>query len=149
MADVHDKKTRSYNMSMVRNKNTKPEELVRKYLFAQGLRYRKNDKRYPGHPDIVLPKYKAVIFVHGCFWHMHKDCQRAKLPASNVEFWKKKLSTNVERDAKEKAELEALGWRVFIVWECQLKKAIREQTLSTLYQKITGTPQLISDQHYQ
>lgn len=149
MADVHDKKTRSYNMSMVRNKNTKPEELVRKYLFAQGLRYRKNDKRYPGHPDIVLPKYKAVIFVHGCFWHMHKGCQRAKLPASNIEFWKKKLSTNVKRDTKEKAELEALGWRVFIVWECQLKKTIREQTLSTLYQKITGTPQLFSDQHYQ
>ena len=149
MADVHDKKTRSYNMSRVRNKNTKPEELVGKYLFAQGLRYRKNDKRYPGHPDIVLPKYKTVIFVHGCFWHMHKNCQKAKLPTSHIEYWERKLTENVKRDAKEKAELEALGWRVFIVWECQLKKATREQTLSTLYQKIIGTPQLFSDQHYQ
>lgn len=140
MADVHDKMTRSFNMSQIHSKNTKPEEIVRKYLFAQGLRYRKNDKRYPGHPDIVLPKYKTVIFVHGCFWHLHKGCSRAKLPTSNVEFWRKKLSANAERDIKEKNELEAIGWRVLIVWECQLKKAIREQTLRKLYEQITGIP---------
>ena len=139
MADIHDKKTRSFNMSRIRNKNTKPEEIVRKYLFTHGLRYRKNDKRYPGHPDIVLPKYKTVIFVHGCFWHMHDGCARATLPASNIEFWNKKLTANVERDAKEKSELEAMGWRVFIVWECQLKKATREQTLHNLYEQITNT----------
>jgi len=140
MADVHDKMTRSFNMSQIHGKNTKPEEIVRKYLFAQGLRYRKNDKRYPGHPDIVLPKYKTVIFVHGCFWHLHKGCSRAKLPTSNVEFWRKKLSANAERDIKEKNELEAIGWRVLVVWECQLKKAIREQTLRKLYEQITGMP---------
>lgn len=139
MADVHDKKTRSFNMSQVRNKDTQPEEIVRKYLFSHGLRYRKNDKRYPGHPDIVLPKYKTVIFVHGCFWHMHDGCSRAKLPTSNIEFWEKKLRTNVARDAKEKSELEAMGWRVLIVWECQLKKATREQTLQNLYKQITNT----------
>lgn len=140
MADVHDKMTRSFNMSQIHGKNTKPEEIVRKYLFAQGLRYRKNDKRYPGHPDIVLPKYKTVIFVHGCFWHLHKGCSRAKLPTSNGEFWRKKLSANAERDIKEKNELEAIGWRVLVVWECQLKKAIREQTLRKLYEQITGMP---------
>lgn len=140
MADVHDKMTRSFNMSQIHGKNTKPEEIVRKYLFAQGLRYRKNDKRYPGHPDIVLPKYKTIIFVHGCFWHLHKGCSRAKLPTSNVEFWRKKLSANAERDIKEKNELEAIGWRVLVVWECQLKKAIREQTLRKLYEQITGMP---------
>ena len=127
-------------MSQIHGKNTKPEEIVRKYLFAQGLRYRKNDKRYPGHPDIVLPKYKTIIFVHGCFWHLHKGCSRAKLPTSNVEFWRKKLSANAERDIKEKNELEAIGWRVLVVWECQLKKAIREQTLRKLYEQITGMP---------
>lgn len=140
MADVHDKMTRSFNRSQIHSKNTKPEEIVRKYLFAQGLRYRKNDKRYPGHPDIVLPKYKTVIFVHGCFWHLHKGCSRAKLPTSNVEFWRKKLSANAERDIKEKNELEAIGWRVLVVWECQLKKAIREQTLRKLCEQITGMP---------
>ena len=140
MADVHDKMTRSFNMSQIHGKNTKPEEIVRKYLFAQGLQYRKNDKRYPGHPDIVLPKYKTIIFVHGCFWHLHKGCSRAKLPTSNVEFWRKKLSANAERDIKEKNESEAIGWRVLVVWECQLKKAIREQTLLKLYEQITGMP---------
>jgi len=127
-------------MSQIHGKNTKPEEIVRKYLFAQGLRYRKNDKRYPGHPDIVLPKYKTIIFVHGCFWHLHKGCSRAKLPTSNVELWRKKLSANAERDIKRKNELEAIGWRVLVVWECQLKKAIREQTLRKLYEQITGMP---------
>ena len=140
MADIHSKEIRSFNMSQIHSKNTKPEEIVRKYLFTQGLRYRKNDKRYPGHPDIVLPKYKTVIFVHGCFWHLHKGCPRSELPTSNVEFWRKKLNANTERDIREKNELEAMGWRVLIVWECQLKKAIREQTLRKLYEQITAMP---------
>lgn len=138
MSDIHDKKTRSFNMSQVRNRNTKPEEIVRKYLFARGLRYRKNDKRYPGHPDIVLPKYRTVIFVHGCFWHMHQGCSKATLPATNTDFWKNKLTSNSKRDAKEKVELETMGWQVLIVWECQLKKSVREETLSSLYKQITG-----------
>lgn len=124
-------------MSRIRSKNTKPEEIVRKYLFSRGLRYRKNDKRYPGHPDIILPKYHTVIFVHGCFWHMHEGCRYFVMPSSNVEFWSKKLNRNKERDAREQAELEEAGWRVLTIWECQLKKDYREKTLQNLYLTIT------------
>ena len=99
--DVHDKKTRSYNMSRIKGKNTKPEELVRKYLFSQGFRYRKNDKKLPGSPDIVLPKYKTVIFVNGCFWHGHKGCKHFVWPKSNEAFWKNKIETNIARDKKK------------------------------------------------
>ena len=98
--DNHDKKTRSYNMSMIRSKNTKPEELVRKYLFSQGFRYRKNVRKLPGCPDIVLPKYKTVIFVNGCFWHGHKDCKYFVWPKSNTEYWYQKIESNVKRDKK-------------------------------------------------
>ena len=136
MADVHSKETRSYNMSKIKGKDTKPEEMVRKYLFSKGLRYRKNDKRYPGHPDIVLPKYKTIVFVHGCFWHLHENCKYARLPSSNVEFWKAKLSGNKSRDEKVKSELESEGWTVFTVWECELKRDKRENTLQILYDKI-------------
>jgi DNA mismatch endonuclease Vsr len=97
MADVLSKEQRKYNMSRIRGKNTKPEELVRKYLFSKGLRYRKNDKRLPGQPDIVLPKYRTIVFVHGCFWHMHEGCRYFVLPATNTEFWKNKLEGNRER----------------------------------------------------
>ena len=100
--DVHDKKTRSYNMSQIKSKDTKPEEIVRKYLFKQGFRYRKNDKRLPGKPDIVLPKYKTVIFVNGCFWHEHEGCRYFVWPKSNTEFWKDKISKTVERDKRKK-----------------------------------------------
>lgn len=124
-------------MSRIRSKNTKPEEIVRKYLFSRGLRYRKNDKRYPGHPDIVLPKYHTVIFVHGCFWHMHEGCRYFVMPSSNVEFWSEKLNKNKERDAREQAELEEAGWRVLTIWECQLKKDYCEKTLQKLYCSIT------------
>ena len=139
MADVHSKEVRSYNMSRIRGKDTKPEELVRKYLFSKGLRYRKNDKRYPGHPDIVFPKYQTLVFVHGCFWHLHDNCKYAVMPKSNTEFWKKKLSGNRERDSQIKEALEKQGWHVIIVWECQLKKALREQTLKNLYDEIIKT----------
>ena len=128
--DVHDKKTRSYNMSRIKGKNTRPEELVRKYLFSQGFRYRKNDKRLPGSPDIVLPRYKTVIFVNGCFWHGHEGCRYFVWPESNKDFWKNKIETNIARDNKKTASLESMGWKVITVWECELKPKIREQTLS-------------------
>lgn len=130
--DVHDKKTRSYNMSQIKSKDTKPEESVRKFLFKQGFRYRKNDKRLPGKPDIVLPKYKTVIFVNGCFWHKHEGCRYFVWPKSNTEFWKDKISKTVERDEKKKLELLNLGWKVKVIWECELKSAVREETLQRI-----------------
>jgi len=132
MADVHSPETRSYNMSRIRGKNTKPEELVRKYLFAQGFRYRKNDARLPGKPDIVLPKYKTVIFVNGCFWHAHEGCRYFVWPKNNADFWKKKIGGNIERDAKNQRLLTKLGWKVIVVWECELKHSTAEDTLNAL-----------------
>ena len=136
MADNHSKEARSYNMSRIRSKDTKPEEIVRKYLFAQGFRYRKNDSRYPGKPDIVLPKYKTVIFVNGCFWHKHEGCKYFVWPKSNVEFWQKKILSNVTRDEQNYLILEKQGWNVIVVWECQLKKNICESTLKDLIMQI-------------
>ena len=130
--DVHDKETRSYNMSCIKGKNTKPEEIVRKYLFSQGFRYRKNDKRLPGTPDIVLPKYKTVIFVNGCFWHGHECCRYFVIPKTNTEFWTKKIETNRKRDIRKINDLQALGWKVIVVWECQLKKEKADITLNNL-----------------
>ena len=126
--DVHNKETRSYNMSRIKGRKTKPEEIIAKYLFSQGFRYRRNVKKLPGTPDIVLKKYKTVIFVNGCFWHMHEGCKYFVWPKDNSEFWKNKLLANKERDEKEKKEIEELGWKVIVVWECQLKKAERERT---------------------
>lgn len=134
--DVHDKKTRSYNMSQIKGKNTKSEELVRKYLFSQGFRYRKNDKRLPGSPDIVLPKYKTVIFINGCFWHGHRDCKYFVWPKSNVEFWRNKIYSNIERDIKKTKQLTKLGWKVIIVWECELKNDKLHDTLNQVIVKI-------------
>ena len=122
-------------MAAIRCKDTNPEEIVRKYLFAQGFRYRKNVRTLPGSPDIVLPKYKAVVFVHGCFWHMH-DCGRFHWPATNQEFWELKIRRNVERDEANKKQLEYMGWKVLIVWECELKKKDFEKTLNTLIAEI-------------
>ena len=136
MADVHSPETRSYNMSRIRGRNTKPEELVRKYLFAQGFRYRKNDARLPGKPDIVLPKYKTVIFVNGCFWHAHKGYRCIVWQKNNAEFWKKKIGGNIERDAKNQRLLTELGWRVIVVWECELKNSMTEYTLKSLVCRI-------------
>ena len=137
--DIHNKETRSYNMSCIKGKDTKPEEIVRKYLFSQRFRYRKNDKRLPGTPDIVLPKYKTVIFVNGCFWHGHKECKYFVWPKSNEEFWKDKLEKNVTRDKNEQEKIEKMGWHILIVWECQLKKKNKEQTLRELEEKIKNT----------
>ena len=135
MADTHTKEIRSMNMSHIRSTNSKPEEVVRKYLFSQGFRYRKNDKRLPGKPDIVLPKYKTVIFVNGCFWHKH-DCTRFVWPASNQEYWIPKILRNAERDKENYQILENSGWRVLVVWECELKKKVRDDTLKKLCQEI-------------
>lgn len=109
MADTVSKEKRSDIMSHVTGKETKPEIIVRKYLFARGLRYRKNVKRLPGTPDIVLPKYKTAVFVNGCFWHGHKGCKYSHLPSTNFEYWEKKIADNIERDERKKRELEGLG----------------------------------------
>lgn len=135
MADNHTKEIRSMNMSHIRSTNTKPEEKVRKYLFSKGLRYRKNVRTLPGKPDIVLKKYKTVVFVNGCFWHKH-DCGRFVMPASNTEYWEKKISGNVERDKTNTALLEEQGWRVIVIWECQLKKKVIDENLERLYTEI-------------
>lgn len=136
MADVHSKEIRSFNMSRIKGKNTKPEELVRKYLFAQGFRYRKNDAGLPGKPDIVLPKYKTVVFVNGCFWHHHEGCRYFKWPANNAEFWKEKIDRNVERDKMNHSLLVKLGWKVIDIWECRLKKNSFERTMEELVKRI-------------
>lgn len=136
--DVHDKKTRSYNMSQIKGKDTKPEEMVRKYLFAQGFRFRKNDKKLPGTPDIVLPKYKTVIFVNGCFWHGHEGCKYFVWPKSNPDFWKTKIETNISRDLKKIELLQSKGWRVITVWECELKPVNRDARYKKLIDEIGG-----------
>ncbi len=138
MADVHTPEQRSYNMSRIRNKNTKPEELVRKYLYAQGFRYRKNDARLPGKPDIVLPKYKTVIFVNGCFWHAHEGCKYFVWPKNNADFWKAKISGNVSRDLEKCKQLEQMGWRVIVVWECELKRSCQAETLKRVINMVRG-----------
>ena len=136
MADNHTKEIRSYNMSRIRSKNTKPEEMVRKYLFSQGFRYRKNDTRLPGKPDIVLPKYKTVIFVNGCFWHKHENCKYFVWPKTNEDFWRTKISANVSRDQENIKLLSELGWNVIVIWECELKKGLFDSTMKCLYKSL-------------
>lgn len=135
MADNHNKSQRSYNMSRIRATNTAPEEKVRKYLFSKGFRYRKNVRKLPGCPDIVLPKYKTVIFVNGCFWHKH-SCKRFVWPSSNQEYWHNKINGNVLRDEKNHSLLEAAGWNVVVVWECELKKQTFNDTIEKLISNI-------------
>ena len=125
-------------MSQIKSRDTKPEILVRKYLFAHGFRYRKNVKKLPGTPDIVLPKYKTVIFVNGCFWHGHEGCKKATIPATNTEFWRNKIARNIERDEEEKEDLEQMGYRVIIVWQCRLTAKLREDTLTQLIKDISS-----------
>jgi DNA mismatch endonuclease, patch repair protein len=129
MADVHDKKTRSYNMSRIKGKNTKPEMLVRKFLHANGFRYRLHVKDLPGKPDIVLPKYKTVIFVHGCFWHGHKDCKYFIVPKTRTEWWLTKINSNIVNDTKASKALKKEGWNIIYLWECSLKPTQLQQTL--------------------
>jgi DNA mismatch endonuclease (patch repair protein) len=139
MADNHSPQVRSYNMSRIKSRNTKPEEIVRKFLFSKGFRFRKNDKRFPGKPDIVLPKYKTAIFVHGCFWHCHECCPDFVHPKSNQDYWESKLARNRLRDVEHIAALKANGWTVIVVWECELKKAVRIERLEKLCMEIGNT----------
>jgi DNA mismatch endonuclease (patch repair protein) len=138
MADDRSAAARSSNMSRIRGKDTKPEMLVRRFLHAQGLRYRLHDRRLPGSPDVVLPKYKAVVIVQGCFWHKHGEgCAiKARVPKSNLAFWESKLERNVQRDQLNESKLLEAGWRVFIIWECSLKKAVLEDNLNSLVKSI-------------
>lgn len=135
--DVHDRATRSYNMSRIKGKNAKPEDIVAKYLFAHGFRYRRNVKTLPGTPDIVLKKYKTVIFVNGCFWHAHEGCKYFILPEENREFWEEKLLRNRERDAEKQKQLKELGWNVIVIWECELKSS-KDERLVALTKEIAG-----------
>ncbi|MBR6084455.1 MAG: DNA mismatch endonuclease Vsr [Spirochaetales bacterium] len=139
--DIITPEKRSFIMSLVHGKDTKPEIIVRKYLFSKGLRFRKNDRRLPGCPDIVFPKYKTVIFVNGCFWHGHEGCKGAIMPKSNVEYWQNKIHANIERDKTIRNQLSCLGWVTITVWECELKAKTRDDTLSKLYCKVTMSNQ--------
>jgi len=132
MTDTHSKTVRSYNMSRIRSKNTKPELAVRKYLFAHGFRYRLHDKKLPGKPDIILPKYKTVLFVHGCFWHAHENCRYAIMPKSNTDYWTGKISGNVSRDFSSSKKLLDTGWKIIVIWECNLRKLNFDFTMEQL-----------------
>lgn len=136
MADVHNKATRSYNMSRIKSKDTKPEILVRKFLFAHGYRYKLHDKNLPGKPDIVLPKYKTVIFVNGCFWHGHKNCKYFVVPKTRTKWWLDKIETNRTNDRKKRKLISKLGWKTITIWECQLKKKTVDLTLTKLLKAI-------------
>ncbi|WP_343303064.1 DNA mismatch endonuclease Vsr [Chitinophaga niabensis] len=136
MTDVHSKEVRSFNMSHIKGKNTKPEMLIRRFLFKNGFRYRLHVKNLPGKPDLVLAKYKIVIFVHGCFWHGHKECKYFVVPKTRTEWWLNKITRNVSLDEKNKVELVLLNWEVIEIWECELKKNNLEATLSLLLNKL-------------
>lgn len=127
---------RSWNMAQIHSSDTKPEKIVRSMLFAAGFRFRINRKDLPGKPDIVLPKFKTVIFIHGCFWHRHKGCRDASMPKSNTDFWHNKFEANVKRDERVGGELKALGWKVVTIWECQVKK---EDVLKKIIDKEFGS----------
>lgn len=138
MADIFSISKRSQIMASISGKETKPEIAVRSYLFKQGFRFRKNVKNLPGKPDIVLPKYKTVVFIHGCFWHGHKNCNKATLPTSNIKFWQAKITANISRDAKAQKDLKKLGWRMIIIWECNIKnKVIFDNTMRKLTKSIS------------
>ena len=134
MTDVHDRQTRSRNMAAIRNSNTKPELRVRKELHRRGMRYSLKNRALPGKPDVVLSKYRVAVFVHGCFWHMH-DCNYFKLPKTNTEFWKNKISVNVQRDAEVIRQITDIGYRVLIIWECSFKGKNKER-LDSLFESI-------------
>lgn len=133
---------RSWNMSRIKGKDTKIEVKVRSWLFSKGFRFRKNDRRFPGTPDIVLPKYKTVIFINGCFWHRHEGCRYATTPKTRTEFWQEKFDRNVANDRKHKEELETMGWRVITLWECELKKNSFEDTMNRLEQQLHNDIQI-------
>ncbi len=137
MSDVHDQNTRSFNMSRIKSKNTKPEMLVRKFLHANGFRYSLHQKKLPGKPDIVLKKYKTVIFMHGCFWHGHKNCKYFVVPKTRTGWWINKIGTNKTNDAKAVKALKKEKWKVIEIWECKLKPGKVERTLASLLKKLS------------
>ena len=137
MADVHDKKTRSYNMSRIRGKDTTPEMIVRKFLFNKGIRYRLHQKKLSGKPDLVLRKYNTIVFVNGCFWHGHEGCKYFVVPKTRTEWWKNKIRKTIEKDKENYRKLEKTGSQVLVVWECELRGENRNATLENLFQKIT------------
>lgn len=134
--DIWDKQKRTDVMARIRSKDTKPEIMLRKSLFAQGFRYRINYKKLPGKPDIVLPKYKTVIFVNGCFWHGHENCKIAHIPKSNIAFWEKKISRNKERDIENSRKITQLGWKVIIIWECEISKKLLANLIQDIILKL-------------
>jgi len=137
MSDIFSKTKRSEIMSKISGKETKPEILVRKYLFSKGFRYRKNVKDLLGKPDIVFPKYKTIIFIHGCFWHGHEGCNKSVLPTTNTEFLGKKIGKNIERDKNNILDLKKQGWKVIVVWQCELKTVtVRNSRLQKLIMEI-------------
>ena len=145
MADVMTPEQRSRCMAAVKGKDTKPEIIVRKYLFSRGLRYRVNNRKLPGSPDIVLKKYKTVVFIDGCFWHGHENCKYFRLPKTNADFWRHKIAMNIARDYANTVDLRHAGWKVIRIWECNIKtKAKREATLESLYQFIVDSQQMSS-----
>lgn len=137
MADVHSKEIRSYNMSRIKGKNTKPEMLVRRFLHTNGFRYRLHVKVLPGKPDIVLPKYKTVIFVHGCFWHGHQGCKYYVGPKTKTEWWLNKINGNIANDTKAIKALKKIDWKIINLWECDLKPSTIKNTLSELLKKLS------------
>lgn len=136
MSDKLTPEKRSWNMSRIKGKDTKIEVEVRKYLFSKGYLLRKNDKRYPGKPDIVLPKYHVAIFVHGCFWHRHEGCKDATTPKTRTEFWLEKFDKNVKNDQIKQEKLRELGWKVIVIWECELKRSFQE-TMDKVEKELT------------
>jgi DNA mismatch endonuclease (patch repair protein) len=136
MADTVSKKRRSEIMSNVKSSHTKPEILVRKFLFSNGIRFRLHDKKLPGKPDLKIPKYNTVVFINGCFWHGHKLCKIYVMPKTNKSFWYSKIENNIDRDRKNKRRLRRLGWKVITVWECDLKPKKRLATLQKLVNNI-------------
>jgi DNA mismatch endonuclease, patch repair protein len=136
MTDVHEPEVRSYNMSQIRSKDTKPELIVRKYLFQNGFRYRLHCKKLPGRPDVVLTKYNAVIFIHGCFWHGHENCKNFVIPQTRTEWWKDKILKNKQRDTKNYLKLVEQGWKVFSIFECELMKDKQNITLTKLRENL-------------
>jgi len=136
MVDVHSKEVRSFNMSRIKGKNTTPEIAVRKFLFSHGLRYRLHVRDLPGKPDLVFPKLKTVVFVHGCYWHGHSNCKYFVEPKTRTEWWLKKIKGNIDRDKKNIADLKKMGWRSIVVWECELKAAKREKSLFAILERL-------------
>ena len=145
MSDKLTKEQRHLCMSHVKNKNTSPELILRKAIWQKGFRYVLHSKKLPGHPDIVFPKYKTVLFVNGCFWHGHRNCKKASIPKTNELFWSQKISSNIARDLHNKQMLEALGWKVLVVWECMLKKKEFDRTVELIVSALQAQQSITSD----